>query len=82
MVVLWNQCTSSYTSEAAFHQLKITPSSGCVESAIWMHYMDADKMYEEKARQELHKNPTSCIEQILEVTLHKTAAMRQPTSHF
>ena len=33
-----------------------------------MHYMDADKTYRGKAKQELHKNSTSYIEQILEVT--------------
>ena len=32
------------------------PSSSCVSSTIWMHYMDADKAYWGKARQELHKN--------------------------
>ena len=25
------------------------PSSGHVDTAIWMHYMDANKMFEEKA---------------------------------
>ena len=35
----------------------------------------------EKAKQELHKNTTSHIEQILEAISHKTAAVRPPTSH-
>ena len=43
--------------------------------------MDADKAYREKVRQELRKNTTSYIEQILEATFHKTAAVRLPTSH-
>ena len=37
--------------------------------------MDADKANRKKARQELHKNATSYIEQILEATFHKTAAV-------
>ena len=46
-----------------------------------MHHMDADKEYGEKAWWQLHKNAESCIEQILEATPHKTAAVRPPTSH-
>ena len=34
--------------------------------------MDANKMYWVKAWQELHKNATSSIEQILEVTFYKS----------
>ena len=44
-----------------------------------MHHMDADKAYREKARQELHKNVTSCSEQILEAASHKTTVVRSPT---
>ena len=43
--------------------------------------MDADKTHIEKARWELHKNAMSYIEQILEATLHETAAVRPLTSH-
>ena len=43
--------------------------------------MDADKAYRESARREFHKNATSYIEQILEATSHKKAAVRPPTSH-
>ena len=46
-----------------------------------MHHIDADKAYREKAGQELHKNTTSQIEQILDATSYKTAAVRPPTSH-
>ena len=35
----------------------------------------------EKAWWQLYKNAASNIEQILEVTLHKTAAIRPPTTH-
>ena len=50
-------------------------------AVVSMHHMDADKSYTEKAKQELQKNATSYIEQILEVTSHKTAAVRPPISH-
>ena len=38
-------------------------------------------MYGEKAWRQLHKNAASCIEQVLDVTLDKTAIARPPTSH-
>ena len=43
--------------------------------------MDTDYAYWEKARRELHKNATNYIEQILEATSLKTAAVRSPTSY-
>ena len=46
-----------------------------------MHYVDTNKMHGEKAWWELHKNATCCLEQILEATAYKTAAVRLPTSH-
>ena len=46
-----------------------------------MHHMNTDKAYREKARQKLHKNVTSYIEQILEATSHETATVRPLTSH-
>ena len=46
-----------------------------------MHLMDTNKTYGEKAWQQLDKNAESCIEQVLEATPHKTAAVRPPTTH-
>ena len=43
--------------------------------------MDVDKTYREKARQELHKNAMSYIEQILEATPHDTLAVWLLASH-
>ena len=40
-----------------------------------MHQMDADKVYREKAGRQLHKNATSCTEQILVMTSYKTATL-------
>ena len=46
-----------------------------VNFTIWVSRMDADKAYSEKAKQELPKNATSYIEQIMEATSHKTATV-------
>ena len=48
-----------------------------VHTTIWMHH----KAYWEKATRELHKNETSCTEQILEATAHKAATTGPPPSH-
>ena len=41
----------------------------------------ADETYREKAKQELHKNSISYIEQILETTSHETTVEQPPTSY-
>ena len=46
-----------------------------------MHHMDTDQASREKARQELHKNVMSGIEQTLEATSYKTTVVRPPTSY-
>ena len=43
--------------------------------------MDTYKTYKEKARWELHKNIVCCLEQILEVIFHKSAAVWVTASH-
>ena len=57
------------------------PSSGRVDTAVWMHDMDTNEADGEEARWQLHKNVASNIKQVLEATLHKAAAVRPPTSH-
>ena len=57
------------------------PSSDRINTATWMHHVEADKACEEKAWRQLYKNATSCIEQVLEVTPHKIAVIRPPTTH-
>ena len=52
-----------------------------IDTAVWMHYMDANKMYGEKAWWQLRKNAASNIEQVLEAALHKAAAVRPSTIH-
>ena len=56
-------------------------SGSCVDTAIWMHYLDANKTAGEKARRQLHKHAASNIEQVLEATPHKAPTIPSPTSH-
>ena len=64
-----------------FNETQFLPSSGRIDTAIWMHYLDANKTAGEKARRQLHKNAACNIEQVLEVTPHKAPTIRPPTSH-
>ena len=43
-------------------------NKGYVSITVWMHYLDFSGSHEEKARWKIHKNVTSCFEQILEAT--------------
>ena len=63
------------------NETQFLPSSDRVDTAIWMHYMDANKTGVEKAWRQLHKNAASNTEQVLEATPHKAAAVRPPTIH-
>ena len=38
------------------------PGSGHIDTAIWLHYMDADKTAGQEARRQLHKNVTCNLE--------------------
>ena len=59
------------------------PNSSRVDTAIWMHYIDANYTYGEKAWRQLHKNAASNTEQVLEATPppKKIVALRPPTTH-
>ena len=57
------------------------PSSGRVDTTIWMHYMDANEKDGEKFWRQLHKNVANNIERVLEATPHKALAIRPPTTH-
>ena len=50
---------------------KFLPGSGRVDTAVWMHYLDANKMAGEEARRQLHKNAASNTEQVLGATSSK-----------
>ena len=56
-------------------------SSGHIDTAIWVHYMDANKTAGEEARRQLHKNVASNLEQVLVATPHKTPTVRSPASY-
>ena len=43
--------------------------------------MDANETDGEKGWRQLHKNAANNIEQVLEATLHKEAAIQPPTTH-
>ena len=45
-----------------------------------MHYMHANKRDGEKAWRQQHKNAVRNIEQVLEATPHKAAAVQPPTT--
>ena len=55
--------------------------SGRVGTAIWMHHMDTNKMYGEKAWRQLHKNGANNIKQFLEAAPHESTAVRPPSTH-
>ena len=59
----------------------LLPNSGRIDTAIWKHYLDANKTAGEKVWWQLHKNAASNIEQVLEATPHKAPTIRPPTSH-
>ena len=46
-----------------------------------MHHIEANEIYIEKVRWEVHENDTCCFEQILEATTHKTADALPLTSY-
>ena len=63
------------------NETQLLSSSGHVDTTIWMHYLDTNKTAGEKARQQLHKNTVSNIEQVLQTKPHKTLTIRPPNSH-
>ena len=61
-------------------QIYTMSSSGRLDTAISMHYLDANKTAEEEARRQLHKNAASNREQVLVAIPNKAPTIR-PTSH-
>ena len=61
--------------------MQFLPGSGCVDTAVWMHHLDANKTAGEEARRQLHKNVSSNIEQVLVATPNKAPTRRPPASH-
>ena len=59
---------------------RIFSGSGCIDTTVWMHYMDANKTYGEKAWLQLHKNAVSNIKQVLDAATRKATAVRPLTT--
>ena len=57
------------------------PGSGHIDTAIWVHYMDANKTAGEEARRQLHKNATCNLEQVLAAAPHEIPTVWSPTSY-
>ena len=51
-----------------WNKTQFLPSNGNVNYTKWMHLIDADSAYREKARQEQHKKATGYTDQILEAS--------------
>ena len=66
---------------SAYFDTQFLPSSSRVNTAVWMHYLDANKTAGEKARRQLQKNAASNLEQVMGATPHKAPTVRPPTSH-
>ena len=61
--------------------MEFLPGSYRIDTAVWMHYMDANKTAGEKARRQFHKNTASNIEQVLAAAPHMAPTIRPPASH-
>ena len=53
-------------------------SSGSVDTAVWLNYMDANEMDGQKAGLQIRKNAASNFKQVLEAAPNKAAAIRPP----
>ena len=43
--------------------MQFLPGSCCIDTAVWMYYIDANKTAGKEARWKLHKNAASNLEQ-------------------
>ena len=63
------------------NETQFLPDSCHIDTAVWMHYMDANKTAREEARRQLHKNSASNLEQVLAATPNKIPTIRPPASY-
>ena len=75
------QCYLSYSGFCGYIYIYIYIYMERVDTAIWMHHLDANKTAGEEARQQLLKNVVSNTEQVLVATPHKATTIRPPASH-
>ena len=85
---MWNDVSVIFLKNIISYFLKFKtiiyiylPGSGHIDTAIWVHYMDANKTAGEEARRQLHKNAACNLEQVLAATPLKTPTVRQPASY-
>ena len=57
------------------------PGSDRIDTAVRMHYLNANKTAGEEAGRQLQKNAAINIEQVLAATPHKAPTIRPPASH-
>ena len=62
-------------------ETQFLPANGCVDTAIWMHHMDAYEAAGEEAGRKLYKNVESSIKQVLATTPHETPIIRTLAPH-
>ena len=63
------------------NRTQFLPGSGHIDTAIWMHYMDANKTAGEETGWQLHKNAACNPEQVLAAAPHKTPTVRPPAPY-
>ena len=63
------------------NERQFLPGSGRIDTAVWIHYLDANKTAGEEARRQFHKNAASNLEQVLAATPHKATTIRSSASH-
>ena len=51
-----------------WNEAQFLQGSSCIDTAIWMHYMDANQTAGEETWRQLHKNVESNTEQVLATT--------------
>ena len=59
----------------------IDTTAARVDTAVWMHHLDANKTARKEARRQLHKDVASNIKQVLATTPRKVPTIRPPASH-
>ena len=64
-----------------YTQTQLLPGSDHIDTAIWMHYMDAKKTTGEETGWQLHKNAACNPEQVLAAAPHKTPTVRPPAPY-
>ena len=69
------------TTDSAIFLFQLLPGSGHIDTAIWMHYMDANKTAGEETGWQLHKNAACNPEQVLAAAPHKTPTVRPPAPY-